>query len=154
MARQVKCPYCEQKLDKEDAYEYKKKYYHEDCFNTWRQDIDDRKSLIEYICELYNLDAPTGMMLKQIKEFHEDYKYKYKGMELALGYFHDTLENRAQDNTGIGIIPFVYEEAKNHYIKQQRISESLSSYKNEETTVYINLDSNKRNSKKIDITAI
>lgn len=154
MARQVKCPYCEQKLDKDNAYEYKKKYYHVDCFNTWELEKVHRKELIEYICQLYNVSVPSGMILKQIKDFQEEYKYKLKGMELALKYFHETLGNRPQENGGIGIIPFVYEEAKNHYIKQQKISESLSNYIDEEVTIYINPEQNKRKSKRIDISAI
>lgn len=124
----VKCPYCEQKLDKDEAHEYKKRYYHEDCFNTWKSESEDRNSLIDYIMELYNLDSPTGLMLKQIKEFHEDMKYKYKGMELALRYFHETLGNVVQEGTGIGIIPYIYEEAKKHYIQKQKVEESIESF--------------------------
>jgi hypothetical protein len=154
LARLVKCPYCENKLDKEEAYEYKKKYYHIECFETWEKEKAHRQELIQYICELFRISAPTGIMLKQIKEFQENYKYKLKGMELALRYFHDTLGNRVQEGTGIGIIPFVYEEAKNHYVKQQRIAESLDSIENQEIIVYIDPNKSKRKSKKIDITAI
>lgn len=155
MARQVKCPYCEQKLDKEDSYEYKKKYYHQSCFKQWEQEKTHRQELLQYICELFRIDVPTGMMLKQIKDFQEDYKYKLKGMELALRYFHETLGNKVQQGSGIGIIPFVYEDAKNHYIKQQKISESIqNNLESEEITVYIDPKKNKRKSKKIDITAI
>lgn len=154
MARQVKCPYCEQYQDKEDAVEYKKRYYHEDCFNTWRMEAEHRKELIEYICDLYRIDAPTGMINKQIKDFQTEYNYKLKGIELALRYFHETLDNRPREGDGIGIVPFVYEEAKKHYIKQLKIAESIQNLENKEVTVYINASSTKRNSKKIDITAI
>lgn len=81
MGRQVKCPYCETKLDKDSAIPYKKRYYHEKCFNTWKQEADHRKELIQYICNLYGLTSPTGMMLKQIKEYQEEYGYKLKGIE-------------------------------------------------------------------------
>jgi hypothetical protein len=155
MARMVKCPYCEQKLDKDEAHEYKKKYYHVRCFNEWQQEKEHRQQLIDYICSTFRIDVPTGMILKQIKDFQTDYKYKLKGMELALRYFHETLGNQVQQGSGIGIIPFVYEDAKNHYIKQQKIAESLENLdKNEEITVYIDPNKNKRKSKKIDISAI
>lgn len=155
MAKSVKCPYCESYLDKDEAISYKKRYYHEECFNTWRLEADHRKELIDYILEIYNLEAPTGMMLKQIKDFQEDYNYKLKGIELALRYFHETLDNRPQENGGIGIVPFIYEEAKRHYIKQQKIAESIHDFKQqEEITVCINTKADKRKSKKIDITAI
>jgi hypothetical protein len=155
MARMVKCPYCETQLDKDDAHEYKKKYYHKNCFFEWQQESEHRKQLIEYICQLYRLDAPTGLILKQIKDFQVDYKYKLKGMELALRYFHETLGNPVQQGAGIGIVPFVYEEAKNDYIKKMKITESLQNFEgNEEITVYIDPNKSKRKSKKIDIAAI
>lgn len=128
MARQVKCPYCEQKLDKEDAYEYKKKHYHEECFETWRQEVDNRKDLIDCICDLYGLEAPTGMILTQIKKFQEELKYKYKGMELALRYFHETLGNSVQEGAGIGIVPYVYEDAKKHYMMKLKVEESMENF--------------------------
>ncbi len=125
MGRLVKCPYCEQKLDKDEAFTYKKRYYHEQCFKTWQRESVDRKELIDYICKLYGIETLTGMMLKQIKDFHEEYHYKYKGMELALRYFFETLNNQIQDGTGIGIIPFVYEDAKNYYVMKMKVEKSV-----------------------------
>lgn len=155
MARLVKCQYCENKVDKDEAYEHKKKYYHTHCFEEWQQQKVHRQELIDYICKLFRIDVPTGMILKQIKDFQTDYKYTLKGMELSLRYFHETLDNSVQQGSGIGIIPFVYEDAKNHYIKQQSIAKSLENLnKTEEVVVYIDPNKYKRKSKKIDITAI
>ncbi|PLR72194.1 hypothetical protein [Bacillus sp. UMB0728] len=153
-ARQVKCPYCETKLNKDDSFEFKKRYYHPECFETWRREADHRNELITYICELYDIDAPTGMMFKQIKEFQEQQNYKLKGMELSLKYFYEILDNKPREGDGIGIIPFVYEEAKNHYLKQQRIANSIENLESKEVTVYINPNTERRKSKKIDIAAI
>lgn len=155
MARKVKCPVCETQLDKEEAHEYKKKYYHVKCFNEWQKESQHRKELIDYICKLYRIDVPNGMILKQIKDYQTEFNYKLKGMELALRYFYEILDNSVQPGSGIGIIPYVYEEAKNHYIKQLKITESLQNLDNsEELTVYIDPNINKRKSKKIDISAI
>lgn len=131
----VKCPRCENKLSKSEAHPYKKRYYHPKCFEEWQRESQDRKDLISYICQLYRLDAPTGMMLKQIKEYKEELKYKYKGMELALRYFHETLGNPVQEGTGIGIIPYVYEDAKNHFITKLKVEESIKNMKQEEVQV-------------------
>lgn len=153
LARMVKCPYCEEKLDKEESYEYKKRYYHPNCFQTWQREGKDYQNLLDYISKLYKLEYPSLMMKKQIKDL-KDEGYKYKGMELALKYFYETLNNRVQDNTGVGIIPFVYEEAKRHYIKQKKINESFNNVKNEELTIYIDTSTQKRKTKQIDISAI
>jgi hypothetical protein len=157
LARLVKCPRCEQKLNKEEAYLYKKRYYHPKCFEEWQRESQDRKELISYICQLYRLDAPTGMMLKQIKEYKEELKYRYKGMELALRYFHETLGNPVQEGTGIGIIPYVYEDAKNHFITKMKVEESLKNIKQEKAQVVKVISPKstyKRKIKPIDISSL
>ncbi|HJR48209.1 MAG TPA: hypothetical protein VJ799_08665 [Nitrososphaeraceae archaeon] len=155
MGRMVKCPYCEDKLDKDESHEHKKRYYHPKCYETWQREGQDYNDLLSYISELYRVDAPSIMIRKQIKDL-KDEGYKYKGMELALKYFFETLDNRVQENSGIGIIPYVYEEAKNNFLKQRKIAESLQNLENneKEIVVHINPEKSKRKSKKIDISAI
>ncbi|MFT0803305.1 hypothetical protein VSK91_22150 [Bacillus swezeyi] len=156
MARRVKCPYCETYLDKDDAVPYKKRYYHQHCFNTWKIEADHWKELIKYICELYKIDAPTGMMLKQIKEFQEEYKYKLKGIELALKYFHETLGNPVREGDGLGIVSFIYEEAKADYLQKKAIEESVENakkHKQKERIVVIKKQ-NRKNIKIVDISTL
>lgn len=156
MARQVKCVYCESKVDKEEAHVYKKKNYHEKCFKVWEQEKKDYENLKNYICDLHHLDFPTGVMLKQIKNYKEENFYKYRGMELALRYFYETLDNKVRQGDGIGIIPYVYEDAKLHYIKQQNIKKSIQnedSHESKEIVVHIQ-KSQKRIIKQIDIASI
>ena len=159
MGRMVKCPFCEQKLNKDEAYTYKKRYYHVQCFKTWQRESVERKELIDYICKLYGLETPTGMMLKQIKDFHDDYKYKYKGMELALQYFHETLGNPIQEGGGIGIIPYVYEDAKKYYVMKLKVEQSVKKIgdkQNNGKTVEVESPkfTYKRNIQSIDISSL
>lgn len=154
MGRLVKCPYCEEKLDKDEAHPHNKRYYHQKCFDTWQKESEDYKELLAYISGLYRGEFNTMLIKKQIKEFKEE-GYKYKGMELALRYFFDTLGNRMQDDKGIGIIPWVYVDAKQHYIKQMNIAKSINNLDNDnEVIVHINTNKTKRKNKKIDITSI
>ena len=152
MGRLVKCQYCEEKVDKDTAYVYKKKNYHEKCFKQWEQEKADREKLYEYITKIYRIEMPTPFMMKQIKDYYEA-GYKYKGMELSLNYFYDTLGNRPQDGQGLGIIPYVYEDAKNHYIKQRKIADSVNTKTHEELTVEIDTNT-KRKKNLIDIDSI
>lgn len=135
MARKVKCPYCEDYLEKEDSITYKKKYYHPNCLKKKEREVEDRKELIEIICEIYKIDVPTGMMFKQIKNFQEDYKYKLKGIELSLRYFYGTLGNKPKEGEGIGIVPYIYDEAKQHYIRKKAIKDSANNLENYETEI-------------------
>ena len=151
----MKCQYCEDKVDKELAYVYKKRNYHKECFDQWEQEKTDRESLYKYICELYRIDTPSPFMMKQIKTLFEENGFKYKGMELALRYFHDTLGNRPQEGTGVGIIAFVYEDAKQHYIKQRKIAESINEEALEEKEVVVHIDTSaKREKKRISIESL
>lgn len=155
MARQVKCQYCEDKVDKDMAYIYKKRNYHIECFEQWKQEKNDRENLYKYICEIFRIDFPTGLMAKQIKTYSTEQGYKYKGMELALKYFFDTLGNRPQEGQGIGIIPYVYEDAKQHYIKQQKIAKSINNDVFGENSIMVHINTNTtREKKRISIEAL
>jgi hypothetical protein len=158
VARKVKCPYCEKQLDKDDAYEYKKKYYHKKCFDQWQQEKEHRQELLQYICDLYRIEVPSGMILKQIKDYKEEFHYKYKGMELALRYFYETLGNSVQEGTGIGIIPYVYEDAKRHYIMKMKVEESLKQTDNNIEKKIVTIDSPQfsyqKKIKQIDISSL
>jgi hypothetical protein len=92
------------------------------------------------------------MILKQIKDYQEEHKFKLKGIELALRYFHEILDNPVNFEGGIGIVPYIYEAAKQDYIKRLKIAESMENYKeSEEVIIYIDPVATKRKSKKIDI---
>ena len=91
------------------------------------RESQDYKELIAYICELYQIDAPTGWMLKQIKDFKEQFNYTYRGMKSTLHYFYEIQEgNDVTDSMGIGIVPFVYDEAKKFYIDKKAVKDSVN----------------------------
>jgi hypothetical protein len=159
VGRLVKCPYCQEQLDKDEAILHNKRYYHEHCFKIWQQEKEHYKELIAYICELYRINEPTGMIYKQIKSFKEISHYKYKGMELALRYFHETLNNPVKEDTGIGIISYVYEEAKKHYLMKLQVEKSVENNKdlhiqNKVITVDSPPFTYKKKTKKIDIGSL
>lgn len=91
------------------------------------RESQDYKDLIAYICELYGIDAPTGWILKQIKDFKDQFHYTYKGMKTTLNFFYEIQEGHdAADSMGIGIIPFVYDEAKKFYIDKKAVKDSMT----------------------------
>lgn len=166
MAKQqfYKCPYCKEQVSAEESIKKGRRYYHSDCLEKRNQqktqkeiDGEEYKDLIKYICEdLYQIKTPTGQILSQIKQFKNEYGYRYKGMELALRYHYEILGNRIRENDGVGIIPYVYEKAKQQYIKKQNIAEIAkdeSKHKQPKRTVYIDTNKQKRN-KLIDISQI
>lgn len=154
--RPVKCPYCGEKLPRGEAIRHTSgRYYHKECYKKWRGETDHRKQLIGYICELHNIKKPTGMMLMQVKRFEEEFGYKHKGMELTLRYFYETLGNNVREGDGIGIIPYVYEEATEQYVKQMKINElAQDGFESETIDVYINQNKKNTRKKTIDIESL
>ena len=134
MAKMVKCPVCNKRFDREKIGCKKKgnRYYHLECFQKHKQKIIDkkkqnnkqltqeqldRKQLIDYIVKLYGKDNINQLIFKQIKDFREQENYSYLGMKTTLEYFHEILENPVVAE-GIGIIPYVYDEAKSWHIRR------------------------------------
>lgn len=136
----------------------KKQYFHPHCLEEKERQIEDRKELIQYICDVHKIDKPTGMILKQIKDFQEQYDYKLKGMTLALKYFYETLGNQVREGDGIGIIPFIYEDAKRHYILKKQVEESIENIESLKQVKIVEVNSPqfgyKRHLKKIDISML
>ena len=76
----------------------------------------DLKALNEYIAALYGNKGNYPLIKKQIKKFHDEYKYTYSGMQKSLIYFYEVKHNKIEDsNGGIGIIEYVYEQARQYY---------------------------------------
>lgn len=133
----VSCPVCRKKRKREDMRKVVVKnvrYYCEKCYLKKKDEIEEKiaklhedglsekdrntieyAELIDYVCELYNVKAPSNAVLKQIKDYHNNSKFRYKGMLLALKYFHELEGNEVLEDSGVGIIPYVYDKAKDFY---------------------------------------
>jgi hypothetical protein len=161
ITRKVKCPECGTYNDKENTIYHNAKYYCKICFENKQKESQDYKDLIAYVCELYQIEVPNGLMFKQIKDFKEQFNYTYRGMKTTLHYFYEIQEgNSVEDSVGIGIIPFVYDEAKKFYIDKKAIKDSVIGCNMEELqeknkTIKINKKAYQSNNNKYkDITLI
>lgn len=124
--KKVKCPICGTYNDKEITIYSDNRHYCKVCYENKKITAEDYKELIKYICELFDMEAPDGWILKQIKEYKEQFKYTYKGIKSTLYYFFEVLEgNTPDDGKGIGIVPFVYKEAKQFYIDKKAIKDNI-----------------------------
>lgn len=89
-----------------------------------------RRELIDYVYILYNKQIPT-FVFKQIKDFttRKQKPLTYKGMELSLRYWVDTLGNQFDGDTGIGIVEYVYDDAERFWKDKQRIMKASQNIK-------------------------
>ena len=124
--RKVKCPVCGKMNNKEDTAIKNKRYYCPACLEQQQKEADAYKDLIEYVCGLFNIAAPTFLMTAQIKRFKEELGYTYGGMKATLKYFFEIEEGHSvEDSEGLGIIPYTYDKCKEFYAEKKRVKNSL-----------------------------
>lgn len=131
----ITCRVCKTKVDKDSAICLKPKIYVccEECKeqylskekNKTSQDKDsqDRKEFMDYfksIChEEINYKIIYSMLKKMMKG---NPSFTYNGMKYTLWYIHDILNINI---TGVGIIPYYYDEAKKYYDKKQKMKQAI-----------------------------
>jgi len=132
MARKPTCPKCHKFIEKnENVKTYKNKKYHVSCYKQIVQEIyqtkntqqDDKQELYKYICELFNIKELTPMIKAQIEKYYTENEFTYNGMYYTLKYFFEILENDTSNCEGIGIVPYMYEEAKEFYLLKNKLGE-------------------------------
>lgn len=120
MARLYKCysDYCYNnnlKYPIEEMTKISGKNYCSNCANKIKEEKESREKLIKWLSN-YLHRYPDGYSLRKIKEFHDERNYSYHDQLLALRYFTEVEHNYLK---GVGIIPYVIDEAINFYKKKE-----------------------------------
>lgn len=118
----VTCIYCKQTFNK--AIEPFKvfsngKYAHQSCFELEQtRELTDQEKLEKYIMQLFGSDYVYAKIKRQIKDYVTNHGYTYSGIHKALIYYYEVKGNKFDEGKaqgGIGIVPFVYQNAFNYY---------------------------------------
>lgn len=125
MARLSSCKGCGKQLQPEEKHIHSSKTYCSICYEKVKRESDEYKQLIKYICEIYEIDRPTGLMLKQLKEYKDEYSYSYGGILYTLWYLKEILNKEFIVLYGVSLVKFCYDEAKNYYIHQEEVKKSM-----------------------------
>ena len=135
-AGKVKCPVCGKTNDKETAVKVNRRYCCSDCVDAYRRELAKKATaessgyteLVSTICKLYEIPKPTGMMLKQIKTFHDALDLTYDGMRATLVYAVNW-SNPAVSldaSSGISFVPYKYDEARRFFEDIGAVANHLS----------------------------
>ena len=93
----------------------KGKYVHRKCAEI--HPADEKEKLLVYLIQTYDLKEgyiiPKYMM--QLQEYAKTYQFTYSGMLKTLQYWHEVKKQPFNPNYGLGIIPHLYNEARNYY---------------------------------------
>lgn len=120
----VKCPFCEKFFYREDEeYEiYKNRFYHKECYDKIKKENDDKEKLEKFIKELFQLEILPLLIKNQIKKYvGADYNYTFSGIMGSLDYFFNIKKNDIHKSKGIGIVPYIYDEAKQYFTNLNNI---------------------------------
>lgn len=149
IARLVKCPFCEISFDREEEefIYYKNRYWHINCYKERFPDEEEKEKLRNYIKKLFNMEQLSVLINKQIKDYVNEYKYTYSGILGTLVYCYEIEKMDITKAKGIGIVPYNYENAKEHFkrkeIEQKRIieeSKNIKERKIQKVKIKINTD--------------
>lgn len=138
----VKCLYCGQQFDanQEPFVQLQRRYAHKECADkeALRQarERSNEQILEDYIKYLYQTETLDPKIQKQIQKLINDKtaNYTYSGIQKALEYFYEIKKNPIdRRNPTIGIISWVYNEAKQYYYslwlaQQKNRDKDISSY--------------------------
>ena len=116
----VTCAYCKKPLSKKDAdcvMIGNGKYVHKGCQELEeKREKTDKEQLEEYIKELFGITYIDPRVRAQMKKYVEEFNYTYSGIRKALIYHYEIKGgDKLKANGGIGIVPYVYENAYNYY---------------------------------------
>ena len=124
MSHYVLCSVCGQRFDRDKVQAVKsgtRRYAHFTCDPAGEKVplADDYspelQELKDYIVELFGNDVNWALVTKQIKKYKEENGYSLTGMLKSLKYFFEIKNGNKDKSRGIGIIPYVYQDAYDYY---------------------------------------
>lgn len=104
------------------------KYYHKKCYDNWKKaqpdnDEDYVDLIYDYIARDLKVTYDYWVCEAQRKKFLKE-KMTNKGILFALKYFYDIKHGDwEKGHGGIGIVPFVYNDARAYWSARERHSE-------------------------------
>ena len=130
MPRLNECRMCHMPIDKTKGENVdwiqpsKGWYYHKECYLTWKAapatDEDWILMIYDFLARDLKVKYDYFLCDAQIKKFWKDNKINPKGIFFSLKYFYEVKHNPWVGHGGLGIVPYVFTEAKNYWIEQER----------------------------------
>lgn len=118
IAHWVKCFYCGKQFDRDKVpcvAVNSRRYAHKECEEQANGKNEDLAALEAYIKQLFNYETLPAEVNRQIQQFVKK-GYTYTGILKSLKFFYE-VEHGSKEKSGgrIGIVPYVYERAKEYY---------------------------------------
>ncbi len=120
----VKCLICGQTFDANiepyimvNSRRYAHQKCHEEAEKHKSQEQKDKEKLEKYIKELFGYAQLPVKVNKQIKTYKEELNYSYSAIYKTLKYWFEVKHGDIEKaNGGIGIVPYVINDARNYWL--------------------------------------
>lgn len=124
--KMLKCNHCKNKFPKSSLKQATQTIrLCESCFKQREEKMKNQNELYATIKELYCLDYVTPLLRKQIKDFQEQYGFTLQGINLTLQYCKFKPNITFDSSIGLGIVPYMYEEAKKDFLRKKQLKEHM-----------------------------
>lgn len=92
---------------------------------------------------MFNTNTISAKIKKQIERYIKENNFSYSGIRRSLIYFYEVKQNSLEkSNDGIGIVPWIYQEAYQYYYnlwlaQQRNQNKNVEEYKAHTITISI-----------------
>ena len=119
----AKCFYCNEQFDRnqeEWVAVNARRYAHKKCYDKIQanktQEEKDYEALLSYVKKIFGYSTIPSKVSRQITDYKKEYNFSYSGMLKALLWWFEVKKNSVEAaNGGIGILPYIYNDAKTYY---------------------------------------
>lgn len=139
MARLVKCyGTCGEKHSSDEMIKLSGKNYCPKCYDIERTNRDNRDAVYRVIAHAYDLQMPTTLMKKHVKDMHENYGWSYKRILALADYVFNKKKIKMLDmKYGVKHLENYHQEMNEYYIKRKRQKDLNKGKKNPKETKVI-----------------
>lgn len=165
------CPGCKKEVEKTEQNKIKGKnnytrYWHPTCWQAAQKEKEKkiaeemgRKAIFNYLIEI-GMAPNYSFWGRQRNDFINKYNYNDSGILMALKYWFGEKNNTIERaNGGMGIVPYIYDEAQRYYrniiLKKHKLAEQAIRQQSEENKTVM-IKTVKENDKKgfIDLNSL
>lgn len=139
MARLVKCyGTCGEKHSSDEMEKLSGKNFCPECYIKEKTNRENREAVYRVIAHAYDLQMPTTLMKKHVKDMHENYGWSYKRILALADYvFNKKKINMLDMKYGVKHLENYHQEMNEYYIKRKRQKDLNKGKKNPKETKVI-----------------
>ena len=122
MARLVKCyGTCGEKHSSDEMEKLSGKNFCPECYIKEKTNRENREAVYRVIAHAYDLQMPTTLMKKHVKDMHENYGWSYKRILALADYVFNKKKIKMLDmKYGVKHLENYHQEMNEYYIKRKR----------------------------------